>query len=138
MILYNARMSEREDGIGVFYVKWHVIYETECFYMCLQDWQMTAYFQHMTGEEIKEKCKKQGRKLKRIAKRFSRFAHAEKMDALNSLLIKKKAQINHCRRNLAVVGEFVKMVEGNQEKYLLDDSLIEGTKELVSEWYVFD
>jgi hypothetical protein len=137
MILYRARMTESEEGIGIWYDKWKVIYETEYFYMCISEYT-DAYVRDLPDEEVILQYKKNKRKFKRIAKRFSRFAFGTKKEALESLIIKKKAQLNHCRRNLAVVGRFVADVEDKIENYLGDNPTIEGTKEIINEWYIFN
>lgn len=137
VILYRARMKVDDDGLGVFYEEWHMVYETKHFYMCLKGWQMKRY-QSMSTEDIKGEYKEHGRKFKKIAKRFSRFAFTEKKTALHNLLIKKNAQINHCRRNLSLVSRFVNEVERNIKVYNVGDTVIKDTKELVNEWYRFD
>lgn len=136
-ILYKATMTESESGLGVWYDEWHSIYETECFYMCLPDWSM-VYYRKMSNEEIKSNLKKQGKKFKRIAKRFSRFAHTKKEDALASLLARKKAQIVHCRRNIAIASRFVDEIEKDFYSYTSGNLEIKDTKELIGEWYRFD
>ncbi|MCP4477821.1 MAG: hypothetical protein GY818_06995 [Planctomycetaceae bacterium] len=118
-ILYKAILDTREIGLYVYFKEYHSIRETKCFYLCVEDWQLSL-------TELQ-----QSKLLKRIHKTNSRFAFDTKEKALKHLRMLKEKQLTHIKRDKQKLERFLSNPETKE-------GLVKGSRSFVSSNFIFD
>lgn len=144
--LYKKTLHPSECGMSIFTKKYVCIYETPCFYMCVQEWNLfgSRFNQIKSCSDEKERsalAKKLNIKLKRIHKVNSRFAFVSEKDAFDHLVLLKRKQINHLKRDIELIEAFVDYANCNDISKIPDKhgfAAIPDTQEVVMSHYVFD
>lgn len=141
-VFYQLYMSEAEEGIAVIPRKFISVHETEFFNFCVKEceYQWIKSFANKDEPLIKA-TKRRRNKIFRISKGNSRIAFDTEEKAFQNLIYRKKKQIAHLQRNLAIVGKFLSEVKGKKVEDIPDHGLyrvLPDTEEIVREYFNFD
>lgn len=130
MKLYKATLYVDPEGLTVFYREFIPVHESKCFYWCITsiDKLRTLNQDYKKAKSKLKWLKDKGVEVKRVHKESSRFAFVKKEDALSDLRRRKKKQILHLKRDLAIAEFFVNSDVGH-------DDIVIGSLELVKEFY---
>jgi len=137
-IFYKMSLEATEEGLAIFTRRYVSIRETEQMHFCVSE------HDHKRLSVTKDKsafAKELGLKIYRVHKRGSRIADATEQQAFEQLKIRKKRQIIHLMRNLAIVERFVADTEGKDLDSFPDDGslrVLPETSRLVNTHYRFD
>lgn len=142
-IFYKMRMGPEERGLIMTTRRFISIRETEHIHFCIDEWnagRITALA--LPGETPLKTAKRIGFKTYRINKSGSRIAFATEQQAFDHLILLKKKQLHHMRRDIELVTAFLGEVNAKTVDDFQPDQLrtrvVPGTDELVSQYFTFD
>lgn len=142
-IFYRMRHAIDEQGINVITSELVSIHESECWYWCV-DKSRLGYIQgrQLEGEALLQTAKRSREKVWKVAKLGSRVAFKTKPEAFDHLLMLKRKQIAHMKRELAILEDFTSKAAGLDIQSIKPGSygerVIPETQEVVHEHYLFD
>lgn len=133
---YRASLVATAEGLCVSFDQYVSFHESECFAWCVQDWYTGKAFGILDNSKTIVKDVKEVMPVKRIDKRFSRFASTSKELAVEHLRLRKRKQIKHLERELEFAKAF--LTNGVRPSVSDDSLLVDRTEDLVNDHYVFD
>lgn len=142
---FKAKLYMDPSGITVLFREFVTVHETPCYAYCIdKDFDgfllKPIFLGHEIGLPLLRKLKERNVRVHRIHKTSSRFAFATKTAAFNHLVMLKRLQINHMKRELVMLTRFVEDVETlapctvNEH----DQIVFPNTKELIRKFYDFN
>lgn len=148
MTYFKARLINSDEGMQVQFKELHSIHETNCYAYCVDSWNYPIPSQRKKpGESDLQAAKRIGCKITRIHKEGSRIAFKSKDKAFQQLLLMKRRQISHMRRDIDLLSYFIDRVNEKGLSTLEEDptkyqngtihTLPNSTEKLL-EYYVFD
>ena len=142
-VFYKMRLAIDEQGINVITKELVSIHESECWHWCIEK-SRAGYIRSYQREDesLLQAAKRSGEKIHKVAKVGSRVAFKTIPDAFDHLMMLKRKQINHMRREIAILEDFTKKADGldiesiNPGSY--GERVIPDTHEVVHDHYRFD
>lgn len=140
-LFYRMSMHPDESGLVLITEKFVSLRETAHMHFCVSEFNHMRLRPNKDETEF-EAAKRQERiKIVRIHKQGSRIACKSEAEAFEALKYRKKRQVQHLRRDLAITEKFIELTDGKS----VDDFLASGTyreipdtSDLVNSFYRFD
>jgi len=141
---YKCKLMPCEEGLSIYVQKYVSVHETPCFHFCIEDhhkgW-LAKPLKKYKGESNIKALKRMRVKIYRVAKQCSRIAFETEQEAYDQLLFLKRRQINHLKRDIEFLDNFINY--GSKRKFkdipfTGSFRTVPDTQELVREHYVFD
>ena len=133
---YRASLVVNYEGLCVNFDRWTSFHESECFAWCVGDYYTGKSFGISDNSKTIVKDVKAVMPVKRIDKRFSRFASTSKELAVEQLKIRKTKHISHMKREIEFANAFL---NNSVKPFGHDDTLIvSDTQDLVNSHFLFD
>jgi hypothetical protein len=145
-VFYKMQMFADESGLAIFTREYHSIRETPCYHFCVASSDASFLCEALmrTGETKLQAAKRMNKKVHKISKDASRFAHETKDQAYQHLLFMKSRQLMHLKRDLAVTSHFLDVVKDKKfsdfkpQRNYNQQITIPDTHDFVHEHYRFD
>lgn len=141
-VFFRMKLTPSELGLQIWTDKYFSVHETPCYHFCIAEWQQGYTSARLDeGETQYQSLKRRGIKLKKIAKKNSRFAFETKEEAFENLVYLKKRQLLHLKRDVEFLSAFISFSKGgglNDLDEIHNQLIVSGTKDLVLSHYAFD
>lgn len=141
-VFYQLRMHESEEGIAIVPKRFISVHETEHFNFCVNEYEY-IYIKSFANknEPLIKAAKRRGNKVFRISKVNSRIAFESEEKAFQNLTYRKRLQVKHLERNLAIVKRFLSEVKGKNIEDFPNHGLYRvfpDTEDIINEYFRFD
>lgn len=142
-IFYRMRHAIDEQGINVITKKLVSIHESECWHWCVER-SRVGYIRSRQREDesLLQAAKRGGAKIYKVAKEGSRVAFKTRPQAFDHLMMLKRKQINHMKREIEILEVLAEKAAGLDIESIkpgrYGERVIPDTHEVVHNHYLFD